>query len=225
MPDNAYTVTESETIYAEPEYYNGPNSRFAVSDHPDNHTTNNGWAPSLRLSANGIPDGHRLGNYPTRDYYDGTHSGNVKARSIDADDAKRHSVEKIDANGWEDVKGTVPNENRWSAPAMSKPVPESRESRHPRQYSFWRSFGNGGYGNAKVGARSLNGVHFSMADHKRDYDILGMQPVTSRRNTYRIEPQPWDTDIVDMPPPSLDPTPSAVRVGTESMPNTRSWRL
>jgi hypothetical protein len=36
-----------------------------------------------------------------------------------------------------------------------------------------------------------------MADHRREYPILGMAPVNSRRNTYRVEPTPWDINIVD----------------------------
>lgn len=223
--ESPYVVPEHSTGYDEPDiYYNGPNPRYAVSDHPVNHTTNLGWSPSLRLSAQDIPDGHRLGNFPTRDYHDGTPGTNV-AGTLDRDTAKRHSVEKIDANGWDDSKGVSIGDSRWAPHAMSKPVAESRESRHPRSYAFWRSFGNGGYGNPKVGARALNGNHFSMADHKRNYEILGMQPVTSRRNTYRIDPEPWDIDIVDMPPTTLDASPSAVRVGREVISPSRTWRL
>jgi hypothetical protein len=51
---------------------------------------------------------------------------------------------------------------------------------------------------AKDAAWLFDGSHFSMADNRRAYDILTMAPVPHRRNTYRVEPSPWDTDIVDM---------------------------
>lgn len=48
--------------------------------------------------------------------------------------------------------------------------------------------------------RRFTGVHFSMADMKRDYPIGGMLPASvSRRNTYRLDPLPQDLGNVDMP--------------------------
>jgi len=64
-----------------------------------------------------------------------------------------------------------------------------------------------------------------MADHRRNYEIGGMQPATSRRNTFRIEPTPWDTDIVDMPP-NVAPVAAQARIqSVEVAYGTRNFRL
>lgn len=54
------------------------------------------------------------------------------------------------------------------------------------------------------GERQLNGTHFSMADNIRSYPLGGMRPANerNRRNTYRLNPPPWDEQMVDMPTPS-----------------------
>jgi hypothetical protein len=64
-----------------------------------------------------------------------------------------------------------------------------------------------------------------MADHRRNYEILGMAPARSRRNTYRMEPAPWDLDVVDMP--STDAyNPVDARIRSVELPqNPRSMRL
>jgi hypothetical protein len=54
------------------------------------------------------------------------------------------------------------------------------------------------------------GAHFSMADHRRNYPVLGMEPVAERRNTYRTDPPPRDVTIQDRPPPASPTTPQAV---------------
>jgi hypothetical protein len=58
-------------------------------------------------------------------------------------------------------------------------------------------------------------MHFSMADHRRTYDVLGMAPVQSRRNTYRADPAPWDANVVDMP---VDVSPVNARVRVVELP-------
>lgn len=88
----------------------------------------------------------------------------------------------------------------------------------PNTYSFVRPFD-------QTPERQFNGVHFSMADHRRDYEIGGMTPAYKPRNTYRIEPAPWDKDIVDMPP-NVQPDISERIVSVDVPPTTnRSWRL
>jgi hypothetical protein len=128
----------------------------------------------------------------------------------------RHTVEDQDADGWQQQKGS----KRFAQNPRSVPVPESRPTQQmaPRSYTFTRPF-------AQHAARLLNGVHFSMADHRRTYPILGMQPVTSRRNTYRIDPVPWDTDIVDLPPENNGPIPGRIRAVDIPPSANRSWRL
>ncbi len=224
---NPYATSRTEEEFQAPVYAQGPHSRYAVPnlevDAPWIDST--GWAPSLRLGPNETPDAARIGTLPTRDFHRGSGPGTEGFfNQRDNDPRTRHTVEQIDANGFPDVKGIQPGERRWSPDPKSVTVPESRTSRHPRSYAFLRSFGNGGYGTPKVGERSLNGVHFSMADHRRNYDILGMAPVSSRRNTYRIEPTPWDTDLVDVPA-ETDYLPNARIQAIELDRSSRSWRL
>jgi hypothetical protein len=175
-----------------------------------------GWGPKLRTSAQEIPSAQRLQQIPRRDmrpnpvrppeeWYD----------TRDADTAKRHSVETVDADGWTELKG----QKRWAPNPRSIPVPESRPTQQmaPRSYSFTRPFD-------QHAAREFNGTHFSMADHRRNYEILGMSPVRTMRNTYRIEPIPWDGNIVDLPPEESF-LPEARLRGVELQAPNRSRRL
>ena len=96
----------------------------------------------------------------------------------------RHGVEEQDGDGWTTEGGRKPA----ARPPYPAPLPE-RNTPH-NLYSFTRPFD-------QHAEREFNGSHFSMADHRREYPILGMAPVNSRRNTYRVEPTPWDINIVD----------------------------
>lgn len=159
-----------------------------------------GWGPKLTVQGvSGTPDAHRLETVPTRDFHPVDEA--TFFRNRDAEKAKRYSVEDQDADGWEEQKSrkAVGRNPRETPPPETRPT----ERMSPRSYSFMRPFDQQHKGN---GARQFNGVHFSMADHRRNYDanLMGMQPVTTRRNTYRIEPGPWDAGIVDVPP-EVDP--------------------
>ncbi len=47
--------------------------------------------------------------------------------------------------------------------------------------------------------KRFNGVHSSMADHKRmDGPIFGMRPAYRARSTWRLDPIPWGERVVDM---------------------------
>lgn len=109
----------------------------------------------------------------------------------DADDAQRHSAQQIDANGWPTpTNGTVynpiqpirPPSERWTSYA------------HPELDSFVVP----GEVNGHTPYR-FTGDHFSMADHRRDYQVMEQTPINTRRNTFRLEPQAWDLDLVDVP--------------------------
>lgn len=146
-------------------------------------------------------------------------------RPRDADKARRHSVEDQDADGWQEQKGY----KKWAPNPRSTPPPEDRPTMKmaPTRYSFTRPFDqmNRIYGDAQVGsARQLNGQHFSMADNKREYPILGMEPARrSRRNTFRLMPAPWDSNIVDLPP---ETAPMNGRIRSVEVPReNRTYRL
>jgi len=141
-------------------------------------------------------------------------------RRRDADDAARHSVETQDANGWDDSKtdrGAVgnrfANSPYYSTPAETRPTALLA----PTSYSFTRPF-------EQLWERRNNGIHFSLADHRRNYEVMGMTPMQRGRNTYRLDPPQWDTDIVDVPPPYTVPN---RRVEAIDLPpsGNRSWRV
>lgn len=191
-----------------------------------------GWAATLaqRTSSVETPSAQRLQSIPRRDFRPDPPRPPVEFYGArDRDEAVRESTVEQDADGWEENKGTY---KRFAPNPRSTPPEESRPTSRmaPRSYSFLRFFDqlNRQKGNDLLGsARTFNGMHFSMADHRRNYEILGMAPATSRRNTYRLEPAPWDVDIVDLPP-TVEPTTVQSRVRSVEIPRTggtRSWRL
>lgn len=175
----------------------GPRSAFAAPDYtvdaPYVDEAGGNWAIPLGNVFGPGTDAMRLGTQVRRDFVtDPTiapEQGFYAQR--DADDARRHAVETQDADGWEERQSPpmtfAPN-------PRSMKIPNSRltQSMAPTTYFFTRPFD-------VHHARRFNGDHFSMADHRRNYDILGMQPARSARNTYRLEPGRWDTNVVDMP--------------------------
>jgi hypothetical protein len=49
--------------------------------------------------------------------------------------------------------------------------------------------------------------HFSMADHRRKYEIMGMRPQgRTGVNTYRASPRPWDENLYQAPAAPSTPT-------------------
>lgn len=181
-----------------------------------------GWGPKLKTSAVETPSAQRLQQIPRRDYRpnppDPSESDTGFWGQLDADKQRRHSVEHVDADGWTESKGIMAGEKRWKDNPRSIPPPESRPTQMmaPTTYSFTRPFD-------QHSARQFNGTHFSMADHRRNYEILGMAPVRSMRNTYRIEPTPWDEDIVDLPPDSAGIPQARIRA-VEAPYGSRSFR-
>lgn len=192
--------------YGDTPGYGAPNSGYNAPDEtaqgPWNQTF--GWAPNTRISVNGTPDAMREQAFPIRQTVpDDDQPPTVFYRPLDADKAKRESDTHTVAVGWQEKKSSykIPHNPR------EIPPPETRwtEGLSPATWSFTRPFDqlNRGYPDGDTGsARSLNGMHFSMADHRRDYPILGMQPIPSRRNTYRVDPAPWDANMYDVPDPS-----------------------
>jgi len=192
------SVSEYAGQYSNTPDYGSPSGAYAApglgEDAP--YTDTFGWSPSPRISVDSTPDPMRLqqfqvrtvrpeANEPPEQYYG----------PIDEDDARRHSVETQDADGWEERKGQykIGPDPRWNPPS------ETRMTEHmsPASYSFTRPFDQGSKGN---GSRTFNGTHFSMADHRRDYEVGGMRAWGAHRNTYRLDPAPWDADMYDAPP-------------------------
>lgn len=196
---NPYAADNAGGQYGNEADYGTPNNAFAVpgpsTDAP--YIDSFGWSPSPRISVLGTPDAMRLQDFPVRTVRPGDSDAPEQYYGpLDADDKQRHSVESVDADGIEILKDQLHRaaDPRWNPPAETRIT----EKLSPHRYSFTRPFDQGGKGN---GARSLNGMHFSMADHRREYEILGMQPHAARRNTYRVDPTPWDADMYDVPDP------------------------
>lgn len=223
---NPYATSRTNDVLALPEYAQ-LDAAYAVPDITEDapYIDEFGWSPSLRLGAESTPDDARLGKRPLHQFYPDPRDGDKFYADRDADDARRHSVEDIDANGWQEGRGITPGDRRWADNPRRNPPPGIRpatESLSPRSYSYVRPFMQG---NGKMGERDFNQEHFSMADHRRVYPDSEMMPVKTARNTYRIDPTPWDVNLVDVPADAMSSIPSARLQGVEVESPSRSWRL
>lgn len=234
MVFNPYAADESSIESAVPEYAMPNHGAYASPDITEGSPYNDefGWSGKLRTSTVETPSAQRVGAIPRFDMRPNPQRPVVEEwRKRDADDQHRHSVEDQTATGWNTPSGVAPGETRFAPNPRSVPVAESRITSRlaPRSYSFTRffdQFNRTHDGDPLTGsARTFNGMHFSMADHRRTYDVEGFAPVRSARNTYRIEPTPWDAHIVDMPADNGASIPTAQVRSVEVPSGSRSWRL
>jgi hypothetical protein len=227
MAFNPYSSGGTDSMSGEEPEYPDLNNRYAAPTLESGSPYNDefGWAPSMRLSPEAIPDTARLAITPNRESRpDATRPDVEWYGPQDNNTRTRESVTDQNAVGWQELKGVSPGDQRWAPnPRLNYPAePRPTQQLSPRSYSFTRPFG---WGNPKDSSKHLNGLHFSMADHRRNYEIYGMQPVTSRRNTYRLEPQPWDTSVVDLPPDQETVSSRIQSVEVENVSRARGWRL
>lgn len=178
-----------------------------------------GWAPILtRDDYSGTPDPTREMELPRTDRRANLRNFWGWWAGVDEETARRESTTTTQATGWQELKGT-----RTRAPhPYWTPTPEPRPTTglSPHRYYFTRPFD-------QDIARMFNGAHFSFADNRRAYPILLQTPVAVRRNTYRVEPTPWDTDIVDEAPDPKSGRPD-MRLAPVNLPpavTNRSFRL
>lgn len=234
MVFDPYANTEHGDISDVPQYAMPNHGSYASPslEEGDAYTDSFGWSAGLRTSTVETPSAQRVGSFPRMDMRPNPQRPvEEEWRKRDADDAQRHSVEDVTANGWQTPAGIAPGQTRFAPNPRSVPVAESRITSRlaPRGYSFTRffdQFNRTHDGDPLTGsARTFNGEHFSMADHRRTYDVEGFAPVRTPRNTYRIEPTPWDTNIVDMPADNGAEIPAARIRSVEIPAGTRSWRL
>jgi hypothetical protein len=235
MAYNPYAADES-AIEDDIPQYSMPRGTYAAPSLQDGdaYTDTFGWGPQLRVSTTDTPSAQRLGDIPTfQDYPSPSQPPEVFYGKKDADKAERSEVETIQQR-WNELKGVAPGDQRWAPnPRLNYPEePRITQGMSPGTYSFTRPFDqfNRQYGDVIVGsARHFTGMHFSMADHKRNYDVsqnAGGMPNRRSRNTYRIEPTPWDTDVVDMPASSsVSAAPEARILSVDVQPGSRSMRL
>ncbi len=157
-----------------------------------------GWSARLREYPGGVPDPGRMkdeplyqyrpdGDEPPEEWWLGAGPGRVKQE-------QHTTIETVDGDGWQSfqpqygVKRAAPDVRR-NPPPVNRPT----STMAPRSYWMTRPFD-------QRFEHRLTGQHFSMADFRRNYPILGMAPKPWRRNTYRMDPAPWDTNIVDYEP-------------------------
>lgn len=234
MAFDPYASGEHADISAVPEYTMPDHGNYAAPSLSEGSPYNDefGWSAALRTSTVETPSAQRVGAIPRFDMRPNPQRPvEEEWRRRDADTAQRHSIEDIDANGWDTQVGIAPGQARFAPNPRSVPAPEPRITSRlsPRTYSFTRffdQFNRTHDGDPLTGsARQFNGTHFSMADHRRTYDVEAWAPVRTPRNTYRIEPTPWDTNVVDMPPDNGADLPSARITAVEIPAAHRSWRV
>lgn len=230
MPYNPYAADEATIETAVPEY-SMPRGTYAAPslESGDAYNDEFGWGPRLRTSAVETPSAQRLGVIPREDFYPDPDKPMRFWRRRDQDEKVRESTTNTVGVPWAEHKGISASDRRWAPNPRSTPPPESRITQQlsPGTYAFTRPFDqlNRDYDGVQVGSkRTFNGWHFSMADNKRTYEAVGTMPVRTGRNTYRIEPQPWDTDIVDVPS-SQEYAPTVVARDQALPPRNRSYRL
>jgi hypothetical protein len=152
-----------------------------------------GWAAHPRTSPTGTPDAERLGTIPVyqRQVFPDRAPDVWYDAYTDFDRARRQAVESQSTTGQRegrDHEFKRAPDVRWTPPMPSRLT----AFLNPHTYLFTRPFN-------RPPARN-NGMHFSMADHRRKYDVLGMNAPPSKRNTYRVDPAPWDANLYDAPP-------------------------
>ena len=240
MPINPWSTSRTDSATATP---NAPSQQAQAYTAPsltagDAWIKSFGWAPSMttRTSTVNVPSAQRLQTIPLyareSDPQAPSDEGGLWNK-LNVTTVERQSAERraVNSTGWKTDPGFRTGDRRWADNPRRDPPAEPRVTSRLGQntYSFFRLFDqfNRTYdGGPPLGSsRRFTGNHFSMADHRRTYPILGMQPPRSRRNTYRLDPPPWDTGIVDMPPQDSNYIPAASITSFEVPAPGRSLRL
>lgn len=158
------------------------------------------WSPTLTGRADGTPDPRRTGqtdgpayrptpyNGPPEDWWAGAGPGRETLN-------RHHRQEYVNPEGFEETRSLDPGKR--AVPDIRRtPPPETRltQKLSPHRWVYTRPF------DQDLAHDQMKGNHFSLADHRRTYPIMGMEPAVQRRNTYRQDPAPWDTYLTDYPP-------------------------
>jgi hypothetical protein len=186
------------------------------------------WAAGLHSVPGGTPDPMRLGTMPERDFRPNPTRAPEEFwsdREQNKDDRdKEYNASPYIATGWRENPGSLPmgegGQARFAPNPRTIVSPEPRPTNRlsPASWSFTRDMWGGPMRN--------NGEHFSMADFRRDYPIRGTAPVRTWRNTYRVQPVPYDVDMVDVDPTTQTQsvTPAVIESPVPAM-AANQWRL
>lgn len=167
--------------------------------------TGSGFAPNLNQRVGATPDPMRTKQMPQQEsypdpglqgpgeWYYGVH-GNANDRL-----ARARAETEVAAP----IPGIVPTIERFAPDPKSVRQPQYRATQRnsPSTWSFTRPFD-------QRMARRLNGNHFSMADHRRNYPIYGMEAAQPWRSTVITQPAPWGQNLtVNAQSASYQPNP------------------
>lgn len=183
------------------EYYSDPKY---VNDVRPTATKVGGYSPTLEIGAQSTPDSSRIGQAPLRQFASDAKNNGLFHAMRSYQSRKRDTEETIRRGiPWQTDANVTAGETRYAPNPRLTPSPETRAtSRLSPSGSYFIRDVTGGY------ARDFNGGHFSMADHERNYEILGMAPAKSSRSTYRVDAPMNGLSVVDLPP-IVGPDPSA----------------
>lgn len=192
--------------------------RYAVPDIPETTDAEytDGFSPELRPSPDGtsLPDDIRIGlrEPPPNDPNDFAYTTRRTSEQ-----SERYSHDKT-AESWDVQHHKVPagQNPMWDQERL--PIRPSA-SRSPLGYLFQRPWRIPRNIKDALGEDAV--AHFSMADHRRAYQIYGMAPRGGTGvNSFRLEPRPWDENLVtrSAPVPSGEP-------GKNIVGGTRNYRL
>lgn len=195
--------------------WGGP-GRYSVPDIPETTDPTYVLGGSPELAATGSPDGTKLPDdirIGTREPPPNDPNRTDVNSNRYSDFHRRHSVEQTTV-GW--------NVQQYKVPAGQNPLwtqermptrPTATAS--PTGYMFRRPEHHPRNIKDAVGEEAV--AHFSMADHRRKWEIYGQKPQGGiGANTYRASTRPWDETLFVPPKPSDS---------AESFVGNRNYRL
>lgn len=184
-----------DTVDSTPVYVLPANPAYAAPPITDN----DGWHDSPTKAYTGrlleqpgdTPDPQRLQHMVTQtDYVTGDPVEYYRQRNLDIE--RRYSVEWRDSDGWEEQKGGSGHKVTKSPYAVAQDEPRPTMKLAPTTFVATRPFD-------QWIARRNNGLHFSMASNLRNYPVYGQRAWQPFRNTWRVDPTPWDAGQADIP--------------------------
>lgn len=191
--------------------------RYSVPGVPESTDPDytDGFSPAIKSGGSpdgtAFPDDIRTGHREPPVSNPNNPAYNARQKS----DFHRRHAEDVTTVGWHVQQRTVarPVVPMWSQDRM--PIRPTADA-SPTAYTFQRPWHIPRNVKDALGEDAI--AHFSLADHRRNYEIYGMKPQgRTGTNTYRATPTPWDEQLF-IPP-------RATEQGTGGIAGNRSWRL
>lgn len=192
---NAYATSRTEDQFGTPAYAEQHYASYAVpSPGAPYDAPGEPYAPKLEWSVAGTPDPTRAGRQQIES--DPRQSANAPRawwRGLSRDDDIRESEQQVTQQ--------IPEQQETSQPVVPRPTGIGTPLRWTSAlsgltYTLTRDM------HAREPYR-LNGIHFSMADHRRYENVIyGMVPPHSPRGTYRLDVPQWGENVLDKQVPT-----------------------